>query len=299
MNNGTILVVDDEPLNLEIVSRTLMLENFSVRTAINGTQALEILQASPEVFDAVLLDRMMPDMDGIAVLKRMRAHPSFKFLPVILQTAKVDSDSIIEGLQAGAYYYLTKPFDEIALLSVVRTAVQDYADHRALRQETREAQEVFKWLDSARFTLRRWADCRPLAKALGAACSDNPDLVPALWELLTNAVEHGCLKLGYAEKARYHSDARLLEEIQHREALPDNQGKQVSVAFERGADTLSISIADPGEGFDWHKYLELDPERVFDAHGRGILIARSVFGRLEYQGCGNKVTIHLSVAEGK
>lgn len=299
MNNGTILVVDDEPLNLEIVSRSLMLENFTVKTAVNGTEALEILQASPDTFDAVLLDRMMPDMDGIAVLKRMRMHPSFKFLPVILQTAKVDSESIIEGLQAGAYYYLTKPFDEISLLSVVRTAVQDYADHRALRQETREALEVFRWLDSARFTITRWADCRPLAKALGAACGNNPDQVPALWELLTNAVEHGCLKFGYEEKAGYRSDTLLLGEIERREALPENQGKQVIVTLERSANAVNISITDPGEGFDWPKYRDLDPERVFDAHGRGILIARSVFGNLEYEGCGNKVTVRLDGPEEK
>ncbi len=108
--NGVILAVDDEAINLRLLEGALTDQGYEVVKAGDGAQAWEILEREPERFDAVLLDRMMPNMDGMEVLARVRAHPQMRFLPVILQTAAATNQSIAEGVRAGAYHYLTKPF---------------------------------------------------------------------------------------------------------------------------------------------------------------------------------------------
>ena len=69
-----------------------------------------MLDAEPKRFDAILLDRMMPDMDGIEILRRVKSRPEMMEVPVIMQTGMSGDGDILDGLRAGAYYYLTKPF---------------------------------------------------------------------------------------------------------------------------------------------------------------------------------------------
>jgi CheY-like chemotaxis protein len=97
-----ILVVDDEPLNIEILTDSLEYAGYETVTARDGAEAWALLTDNPERFDAVLLDRMMPRMNGIEVLKRMRASPPHAIVPVILQSARAAKEDIVEGLQAGA-----------------------------------------------------------------------------------------------------------------------------------------------------------------------------------------------------
>lgn len=129
MDLPVILVVDDEPLNLDIIEEFLTGKEklYNVETASDGIEAMEKLEANPSKYDTVLLDRMMPRMSGMEVLAKMSEHPELKYIPVILQTAKVSKEDILEGLKAGAYYYLTKPFTSEILHSVVSTAVKDRA----------------------------------------------------------------------------------------------------------------------------------------------------------------------------
>lgn len=134
MDSAVILVVDDEPLNLDIIEEFLTGKGqpYIVETASDGIIAMEKLEADPNKYDVVLLDRMMPNMSGMEVLEKMSAHSELKYIPVILQTAKVSKEDILEGLKAGAYYYLTKPFTSDILHSVVKTAVKDRGYNKAL-----------------------------------------------------------------------------------------------------------------------------------------------------------------------
>ena len=99
-----LLVVDDEPLNQEIIAEYLDDSPYSLQTADDGAIAWSILESQPKSFDAVLLDRMMPNMDGIEVIERMKKHPELCGVPVIMQTAAAAKDDVVSGLQAGDYY---------------------------------------------------------------------------------------------------------------------------------------------------------------------------------------------------
>lgn len=113
----SVLVVDDDPLILRIVSTILDLEEFDVATAEDAAQALQVLaEARPDI---LVTDVMMPGMDGFELCRQVKdEHPS---LPVILLTAREDDDSLRQGKEAGSDAYLTKPFSPLELIDAIES----------------------------------------------------------------------------------------------------------------------------------------------------------------------------------
>src|SRR5216684_3862072 len=117
-----ILAVDDNPTNLEILRVRLNAQGYEVVTAVDGEAALvQVRELEP---DLVLLDVMMPKLDGISVLKQLKQDTTLRFIPVILVTAKADTDDVVKGLEAGGDDYLTKPFEHAALVARVRSLLR-------------------------------------------------------------------------------------------------------------------------------------------------------------------------------
>lgn len=112
-----VLVVDDDDLTLEILATILNLEDFEVVTAVDGAGALAAAEATPP--DVVVLDVMMPDIDGLEVCRRLRAREATRTVPVILLTARDRPDDREAGLAAGADAYVTKPFSPLALIETI------------------------------------------------------------------------------------------------------------------------------------------------------------------------------------
>jgi CheY-like chemotaxis protein len=112
--NGTVLVVEDDEDVLRLVSTILLGRGLEVRVARNGRTALQsIRERRPDV---ILLDVMMPGMDGLQVLDHVKGDPHTASIPVILVTAKAEDDDLIAGYRTGAEYYVTKPFTAKQLL---------------------------------------------------------------------------------------------------------------------------------------------------------------------------------------
>jgi CheY-like chemotaxis protein len=117
--NPRILIVDDNPKNLQVLGKNLQLEKFDIEFAINGASTFEWLEATP--FDLILLDVNMPGMNGFEVCKRIRSYPRFDNLPILFITADNDKESIVKGFEAGGQDYITKPFDVRELIMRVKT----------------------------------------------------------------------------------------------------------------------------------------------------------------------------------
>jgi adenylate cyclase len=135
-----ILIVDDEPFNLDLLEQELMEYDYRVERAGDGVEALE--KTSSFKPDVILLDYMMPRMNGIEVVKRLRADPEHKGIPVILLTAKATQDDKVAGLDAGADDYVTKPFDSFELLARVRAMMRLKAMHDTLEEWNRGLAET-------------------------------------------------------------------------------------------------------------------------------------------------------------
>ena len=133
---GRVLVVDDIPANVRLLEAKLSSEYFDVITAANGPQAIDV--ARIEAPDIVLLDVMMPGMDGFEVCKRLKADPQTTHIPVVMVTALSDVSDRVRGLEAGADDFLTKPVRDVALFARVRSLVRlkMVMDEWRLRQQT-------------------------------------------------------------------------------------------------------------------------------------------------------------------
>ena len=180
-----ILVVDDESMNLQIIGKQLRDQDYELTLAEDGSVAWEMLMAQPDRFHTVLLDRMMPRMDGMEVLANITDDPDLRDIPVILQTARATRGDIQEGIDAGAYYYLSKPFTKDSLVSIVRTAVRDRLQSLSLKAELAHYDCSMDLLDTARFSLQSLEEGRSLALTLAKACSAPTRVVTGLLELIT------------------------------------------------------------------------------------------------------------------
>ena len=129
----SILVVDDIVKNIQVIANVLYDQGFHVEFATNGEEALEWLKS--QNFDLILLDVMMPGMDGFEVCEKIKEMPCCNETPIIFLTAKTDVDSIAKGFEAGAVDYITKPFNIKELLVRVNT-------HIKIQEQRKEMEEL-------------------------------------------------------------------------------------------------------------------------------------------------------------
>ncbi|MEW6428350.1 MAG: response regulator [Thermodesulfobacteriota bacterium] len=144
-----ILVVDDDPTNLEVITELLEDENYTVLTADTGEAAMAALDDS---IDLVILDWMLPGISGIEVLTAIKKDPVLCDIPVIMQTARAYAENVVEGLEAGACHYLTKPFTSEVLLSMVRSTLEQGS---RLLNVSREANRRVEELKDSFFSLAK------------------------------------------------------------------------------------------------------------------------------------------------
>lgn len=125
----TILIVDDEPFNLDYLEQELEDLNYEIITAVNGQEALEKIQN--HLPDLVLLDIMMPVMDGFAVLEKVKADPATRAIPIIVISANNDLQSVVRGIERGADDYLPKPFEP----TILRARISSSLEKKQLRDK--------------------------------------------------------------------------------------------------------------------------------------------------------------------
>jgi CheY-like chemotaxis protein/anti-sigma regulatory factor (Ser/Thr protein kinase) len=290
-----MLVVDDEPGNIEIIRAYLEAPDIEIAVAHDGLQAWSLLEDVEQEYDLLILDRMMPRLDGMEVLRRIRRTPRLRALPVIMQTAAATPDQVREGLQAGARYYLTKPYEPDALLAIAKTALDEVRRTRETQLRVDDMRSAMITLISAEFEFATLDQATQLSSLASLAAPQPENIVMGLSELLINAVEHGNLGITYEEKSRLRMEDRWQEEVEARLLLPQHRDKRAHLQVLRSADEIRYVVTDQGSGFDFGKYLDFDPERAFDPNGRGISMARQLcFQSLEYIGCGN--VVHATVA---
>ena len=285
-----ILLVDDEPSNLDVLWEILREEPYRLVQAAGGQEALDIIQFAEDQFDVIILDRMMPGMNGLEMMNRLKQNEKFQWIPVIMATAAGTPEEICEGMEAGVFFYLIKPFEAHTLVRMVRAALEERLKWQGIQQSLHAPVYSVQFLQSGQFSIRTMEEAYALAIFLAQACEDSEKVAFGLNEILCNAVEHGNLGIGFDEKSRLQAENSWEEEIERRLALPEHRSKKVTVQVERGQDTLAVTITDEGAGFDWHHYEVLRPEKGFESHGRGIAMAKALsFQNMEYQGRGNRV----------
>ncbi|MDX1950015.1 MAG: response regulator [Rickettsiales bacterium] len=293
---GRVLTIDDQEEDLEILNHILKKSNYETISARNGLEALDMLDKNSAV-DVIVLDRMMPKMDGMSFIRRIKEDNRFRDTPIIMQTAMNEDYQIQEGIEAGVYWYITKPFNQNMLASLVKSAYRANKRNKKISAITDfyiDSRKKFKGgmdrLNSANFCIKTIEEARDLAHTIAIAYTEPKIMVGAISELLVNAVEHGNLGISFEEKHQLILDGMWEDEIEYRYNMPENQRKSVQVNLFRENGELILKIKDDGDGFDVKPFLSFDSDRAFKANGRGIYLASLAFNKIEYSTKGNEVT---------
>lgn len=294
------LVADDDELNLDIIKEylTYMSPNYQIETAADGQMAWQMLKDNKEdYYDIVLLDNMMPNMTGIDVLKKLQADKQLSHIPVVIQSARARKQDVIEGIEAGAFYYLTKPYNEEQFSNVIRNCSRNFHIYHKLQTVLQGNASSMRLLEEATFKFRTLDDVHAIAMLVTSACPASDRSMAGLFELMVNAVEHGNLGIGYDTKSRLNKSGQWADEVERRQSLECNQDKYAQINFLRKKDHIEITISDRGKGFDWQSYMDFSIKRILDDHGRGIAIANNIsFDHLEYNDAGTEVHATLNTA---
>jgi len=185
-----ILIVDDNLTNLDILQARLEAHNYKILTATDGKAGLAM--AKEKQPDLILLDIMMPKMDGIEVCQHIRADSSLPFMPIIMVTAKADPKDVVAGLEAGGDEYLTKPVDHAALVARVKSMLRIKALHDTVLEQSAKLEAQSAQLAEWNRTLEQQV-AEQLAK-LQRVEQLKRFLSPQLVDLIISSGEEGLLK---------------------------------------------------------------------------------------------------------
>lgn len=284
-----VLAVDDRPENLLIIEEFLADTPYRLSCFNEPAIALERIRDGLAP-DAILLDRMMPDMSGLEFIRSFRRLSGARHVPVVMQTAAAQDLQVAEGLAEGVFHYLTKPFRRELLQAVLRNALAHGAALRELENSLRRSGSAMTRLQSCRFEFRDLDDVEAIAAVLARAYPVPADALTGIRELMINAVEHGNLAISYKDKSELLAAGELRAEIDRRLARPPYATRVADVELKRVADAIELTIRDAGAGFDFRRYLDFDPARLAASHGRGIAMSRMLsFDELRYVEPGNAV----------
>lgn len=288
---GRILAVEDEATSLAILVTLLEELGYEVLEAENGREALDIVDREAGALDVIVLDKAMPEMNGLEVVAALKEELKAQHIPVVMVTGSTKPEEVKEGIDAGVFYYMTKPYEEGVFKSVISSAMSEANRRSTLKAELKKHQTSFSFINKAEFEIHTMDEAEDLACFL-ANCFPDPDkTLPGLASLLINAVEHGNFEIGYGLKTKLLEKGTWRQEIDRRAELPEYKDRIVRADLTRTDDETKVVIEDQGKGFDWTQYMDIDPARALDTHGRGIAQANKIsFDEVRYEGAGNKVT---------
>lgn len=288
---GTILVVDDNPIDRELVG-ALVEERagWTAAYAVDGREGLAHVRRDPP--DVVLTDLQMPEMNGLELVEACRReHPG---VPVILMTAFGSEDIAVEALRKGAASYVAKRNLARDLVSTIESVLPVAAARGDRRPQGDQA--------SAEFTFVLGNDTGALQPLIGelqermaqwglADESDSIRVGLALYEVLMNAIEHGNLELS--------SQLRDIDDGAPYQALAEERRRQspykdrtVGLTARFSHDQVTYVIRDQGPGYDAAALPDpTDPENMERAHGRGLLLIRTFMDDVRLNDKGNEVTL--------
>lgn len=285
-----VLLVDSDPSELTALESVLANQGYGLARADSAAAAKGMIEAAEVDYVACLVDWGLPDLSPTELISWIASQgpPSVE---VVLVAEELIPENVERGLDAGAYYFLTKPFDHGQLRAIVRATITAVELRRELEAKIDEAGETLRMLDQGSLLFQTPREAQVLAVQLGSACRD-PQIGVALFELLLNAVEHGNLEIDYAEKGQLLAEKRLGEEIRDRLASPAYRKRWARLDVEQAGGGTRLWITDQGKGFDFDRYLQFDKSRMFDPHGRGVLMAKASL-EIEYVDPGNRVRVQL------
>jgi FixJ family two-component response regulator len=302
MSGISVLFVDDEADIRDSFAQRFA-RQYEVRVAANGHEALDVLNGHNNI-TVVVTDIRMPGMTGLELIANAKGlDPDLGFIVI---SGHGDTEDVISAFRLGARNFLRKPYRFAELERAIEEEGQRYGQAREQRErlaEERAADRFLTKVDGLTFELpTRLEWVNPVTvrlisvfSAMGICTEENRfNVALGLVEILTNAVEHGNLGISGAEKVRLKTQGENVyrAEVARRLQLPECASRKVRVYATCDRHRATVRVMDDGNGFNFNELPDpTDPENLFKPSGRGILLARTFLDRVDYEGCGNSVTL--------
>lgn len=284
-----ILTVEDDRIERVFLEQQINDLGHTMISAENGRQALDILQEVKDYIDIILMDRTMPVMDGITAIHHIKNDPALRKIPIIMVTGAATDKEMQEGIDAGVFYYLTKPVSSDILKSILMAASREVDQIKMLKEELKHHKTSFDLINTCKFQFRTLDEAESLSAFMAHCFPDAERVLPGLAEILINAVEHGTYEIGYDAKSDLVDLGTWRAELQRRQGSIEYRERHVEAIITKKPEGVYAVITDMGPGFDWKKYMAIEPSRARDNHGRGIAQARALsFDKLSYNKTGNQ-----------
>ncbi len=289
-----VLVVEDDPRRIAALERCLDEESLTARFLGDPGRIRERLER--EEYTLILLSLPCARASARKAMEDCRRFNQDQ--PFIVLTEKPGYEELLMAMNQGALDYIQTPIDE----NRVRDLILRHLDQIAAR---REVQEVDRFVRFKRVRLEIPTDLSLLPRVAQRVTNDalaagviGPEqsylLNLALYEILTNAVEHGNLGISYDEKSRHIASGSFFELVRARSANPDFANRKIRLKYSLADYGAFIEIADEGAGFDVDEYERRVRNRSKDSyHGRGIILARNLLHEVAFKGRGNVVRLFL------
>ncbi len=284
-NIANILIVDDVPANLKILGEILKLEGYKVRPVPNGTLALQVIEK--EIPDLILLDIMMPEIDGYEVCRRLRENPRFVDIPVIFISALNETQNIVKALKVGGVDYVTKPFQAEEVIARVATHLKVNMQQKELQKLNAEKDKLFSIIS------------HDLRGPLGGFMNYTEMMTDESMEFTEADLKEMAMELNVSAKNIYNLLENLLNwaKLQRNQIIIDKKTHNLSQIVTDGLDVIfelaknkSIDLA-----IDIDKNIEIDT----DANILLTIIRNLSSNAIKFTPTGGKVTINSYITNNE
>lgn len=293
MSEASQIVILSNNLQLFNLIKKIIPTEYKLDICTDNNELFKQLIRIPENYSAIIIS---PTQDNMDFLRKVSTCSKIKSIPIILEiTNNMSPEEINAYLRAGARYCIPENLTTEITKSIFFAAIGDRKRYLSFERDI-SAERSALIMSEAIFKFQLLEDCQSLANLIANACPNPKLAVIGIAEILINAVEHGNLGISYVEKTKLQSTYNWSLEMERRANFPENKNKYVTVTFLKNKEHIKLHVKDEGNGFDWNKFQYLDSSRIYDTHGRGIIMAKNLaFDHLEYLNKGNEVNCYINL----
>lgn len=293
------ILLIDEKSSIEDLLKSIFNEGpYQIDKIFEKNEILTQLKKFHAQYEAIVVEKDFSGFDLKEFITDLREESTTSLLPVIEIIKEEDSqveDNFGSHDKCPNLFFIKMPLSPGILLSLLKSIGVLYTEQKKYQQFITDKKTVLDKFSLLKCSVINLEEAKEMAGHLSLYFVDSDRASKGIYNLLENAIEHGNLDIGYEKKGALLKERKWIEEIQTQLKDKENKKKSVDILLERKKDGSYLQITDMGKGFEWKKFMEVDPSRANHDHGRGITLANKIyFDKVVFNQEGNQVTAFMS-----